>query len=198
MNTPSHIIINAALRRRFRRRVPIPSRAFLLGGLMPDVPLTLISIGSLVYYRYYLAAPDVGERMRYGFDYQFFNDPLWIIPHNFLHAPVILLLFMAVLWPFRQRIDSVGRAWFWFCAGCLVHTALDIPTHVNDGPLLLFPFNWTTRFYSPISYWDANYYGRQFAVFELVLDVLLLVYLFLPALRRRIARRRANNSVPQP
>ncbi|MEZ4675136.1 MAG: hypothetical protein R2932_12925 [Caldilineaceae bacterium] len=32
------------------------------------------------------------------------------------------------------------------------HTAIDIPLHYDDGPLLLFPFDWKTRFHSPVSH----------------------------------------------
>ncbi|MCU0492143.1 MAG: hypothetical protein MUD01_11175, partial [Chloroflexaceae bacterium] len=52
MNTPSHVIVNAALRKVLRKRISIPASAFLIGGFMPDVPLGIISIGSLLYFRY--------------------------------------------------------------------------------------------------------------------------------------------------
>jgi hypothetical protein len=55
---------------------------------------------------------------------------------------------------------------------------VDIATHVDDGPLLLFPLHWTLRFQSPVSYWDRTHYGREFTIFELTLDVLCLGYLY--------------------
>jgi hypothetical protein len=78
--------------------------------------------------------------------------------------------------------------------GCLVHTAVDIPCHVDDGPLLFFPFNWNIRYHSPVSYWDPRHYGTQFAIFELSLDLVLLLYLFVPLLRRRLSKRWQGNS----
>ena len=90
-----------------------------------------------------------------------------------------------------QRFGQAGtrRNWiFWLAAGCLVHTALDIPTHVTDGPLLLFPFEWSLRFRSPLSYWDSAYFGREFTMFELLLNVALLAYLFGPGLWGRLRR----------
>lgn len=73
-----------------------------------------------------------------------------------------------------------------------MHTMLDIPTHHNDGPLILFPLEWSVRFYSPVSYWDPRYFGREFALFELLLNLTLLGYLFGPGLWRRLRRRHSS------
>ncbi len=51
MNTPSHLIMTAALRTRLRP-LPIPRGAFLLGAVLPDVPLWLLSVGGGLYFRY--------------------------------------------------------------------------------------------------------------------------------------------------
>jgi hypothetical protein len=186
MNTPSHLLINAALRKGLRSRVVIPGGPFLWGSVAPDLPLYLLSIGGLIYY------PAVygwtrEQAARHMFDTLYFNDPFWIAAHNTLHSPTMLLLLLAALWPARARGIKGSTTLWWFLVGCLVHTAVDIPCHVDDGPLLFFPFNWTIRYHSPVSYWDPRYYGTQFAVFELTLDLVLLLYLLLPRLRRRLA-----------
>ncbi len=74
----------------------------------------------------------------------------------------------------------------WFCAAALLHTLIDIPTHADDGPLLLFSFDWRLRIRSPVSYWDPNYHGRTFAAFEAALDLLLLGYLLVAWLGPRM------------
>jgi hypothetical protein len=195
VNTPSHLIVNAALRRWYAGRVSIPRGAFLLGAVLPDLPLLLLSVGTFLYYRYALGAQDMRGVMGEAFDYRYFHDPLWIAGHNLLHSPTLLLIFLLLLLRFRERAGAWGRWLLWFVLGCLVHTALDIPTHVNDGPVVFFPFDWQTRFSSPVSYWDRRHYGREFAVFELCLDVLLLAYLFVPPLLRRL-RRPADGPPP--
>lgn len=189
MNTPSHLIINAALRKAAvaRGTAAIPRSALLLGAVLPDMPLWLLWMGAYAYYRYALTDPAV-TLMDPIFDRFYFSDPLWIASHNLLHAPLILLAAMAFLWRFRGATGARGHWWFWFAAGCLVHTALDIPTHVDDGPVLLFPFEWSYRFQSPVSYWDPRHFGREFSIFELLLDLVLLVYLFGPGLWRRLRR----------
>jgi hypothetical protein len=189
MNTPSHLIINAALRKAAIARgvTTIPRSTFLLGAVLPDIPLWLLWMGAYAYYRYALADPDV-TLMDPMFDRFYFTDPFWIGSHNLLHAPLILVSALALLWRFRDASGARGHWWFWFVAGCLVHTSLDIPTHVNDGPVLFFPLDWSYRFQSPVSYWDSHHFGREFAIFELLLDLVLLGYLFGPGLWRRLRR----------
>lgn len=181
MNTPSHVIMAAALRKYLRR--PLVGSAFLLGAVAPDIPLYLLSIGGVIYYRSILgwSSSDTFHRM---FDYLYFHHPFWIASHNLLHAPTFLLLALACLWRFRHVPFPVVRWLFWFLLACLLHSIVDVLTHVDDGPLLFFPFIWTIRFHSPISYWDSTHYGNQFAVFELILDTVLLAYLYGPRLWR--------------
>jgi hypothetical protein len=189
VNTPSHLIINAALRKAVAARgvTAIPRSAFLLGAVLPDIPLWLLWMGAYAYYRYALGDPVV-TLMDPMFDRFYFTDPLWIASHNLLHAPLLLLGVIAALWGHRAQPGTRGGWWFWFACGCLVHTALDIPTHQDDGPLLLFPIEWSVRFQSPVSYWDPRYFGREFTVLELLLDLALLGYLFGPGLWRRLRR----------
>lgn len=189
MNTPSHLIITAALRKGVGHAVTIPRSAFLLGSVLPDVPLFFLAIGSQIYFRY-LAGRNSPRMTGQTFDYLYFNNPWWIASHNLLHSPTLLLIALGALWGARG-LAGTRRHWcFWFVLGCLLHTALDIPTHVDDGPVLFFPFDWSYRFHSMISYWDRRYYGRQFTVFELTLDLILLGYLWLPPLWRWAKRRR--------
>lgn len=188
MNTPSHLIINAALRKRVGGALAIPRSAFLLGAVLPDVPLWLLWMGAYGYYRYGLGDRSI-TIMDERFDRLYFTNPLWIAAHNMLHAPILLLIALVLLWRFRALPDTHRGWWFWFAAGCLVHTALDIPVHRDDGPLLFFPVEWSIRFHSPLSYWDPHHFGREFTLFEILLDSVLLLYVVGPGLWRRLRRR---------
>jgi hypothetical protein len=88
---------------------------------------------------------------------------------------------------------SRGNWWLWFVLSSMLHTSIDILTHVSDGPLLFWPLNWTIRFHSPVSYWDPAHFGTQFGVFEILLDIALLVYLLLPKLTEWFKKRAANS-----
>ncbi|NEQ33717.1 MAG: hypothetical protein F6K04_22420 [Leptolyngbya sp. SIO4C5] len=179
MNTPSHFLMTAALEKG-NPRVPIVKSAFLLGSVAPDLPLWLLSIGGMIYYRYILGW-SAGDAFRYMFDELFFNHPLWIVAHNLLHSPLVLLIGLAIVWRSRRRINSRSRWLFWFLLACLLHSGVDILTHVDDGPLLLFPLDWQTRFQSAVSYWDDRYYAQQFQIFEQTANLIFLLYLVTPS-----------------
>lgn len=187
MNTFSHLIINAALRKKADRS-GISRSAFLLSAVVPDVPLGLLSVGFILYQRF-AAEPCTQGVCGAAYDNLYFTNPWWIAAHNFLHSPTALFFYLAVLWRFRRQSGTRGHWLLWFVLGCLVHTTIDIATHATDGPLLFWPFDWFTRFHSPISYYDPAYSGRQFRIFERLLDVVLLGYLFIPALVKRFSKR---------
>ncbi|MBN1665908.1 MAG: metal-dependent hydrolase [Anaerolineales bacterium] len=188
MNTPSHLIITAALEKKFGGKANMAQAAFLLGAVMPDIPLGILSLVATFYYRLIVGyqSPDLMEAVLHPL---YFNNPFWISAHSVLHSPLALGFYLAILWRWRDQSGTVRYWLFWFVAGCILHTGIDILTHYDDGPLLLWPLNWQLRFHSPISYWDSSHYGRQFAVFELVLDAALLGYLFVPRIIPYFARR---------
>jgi membrane-bound metal-dependent hydrolase YbcI (DUF457 family) len=123
------------------------------------------------------------------FDTLFFTDLFWMATHNLLHAPLVLLAILAATWHARTNPAHWRHTLFWFALGCLIHTLIDLATHVDDGPLIFFPLEWSTRFRAPISYWDPRYFGREFTVFEIGLNLVLLSYLLIPLIRRRWWKR---------
>ncbi|HEY9798237.1 MAG TPA: metal-dependent hydrolase [Leptolyngbyaceae cyanobacterium] len=182
MNTLSHFLMTAALEKSLPR-VPIVKSAFLLGSIAPDLPLWILSISSISYY-HFIQGWSLADTFNFVFGELYFHNPFWIASHNFLHSLIILLVALSLLWRSRRNIRSRERWLFWFFVACLLHTGVDILTHANDGPLLFFPLEWTIRFHSPISYWDPQYHGREFQIFERVLTIVLLLYL----LRSQICR----------
>ena len=170
--------MTAALRYPLRRQsVPIVSSALLLGSVLPDIPFTLLTLAYELYYRITgisVPAPSIMEYLHFDL---FCTDPVWIISHNTFHSLVVngvLLGFGYWRW---KRGAQWGLWLFWLAAAMLLHTTIDIFTHNSDGPLFLFPLNWTYRFASPVSYWESAYFGQAFIVFEYALDLLLLLYL---------------------
>jgi len=190
VNTPSHLLMTAAI----RKAAPtwqMPRSAVLIGAVAPDVPLTLVSLGGFMFFRYVQGMParEVFEHM-YGTLY--FNDPGWMASHNLLHAPFMILfgLLACRLWYGGEAVRSGW--WTWFFLSCSLHCVVDIFTHFDDGPLLLFPFEWSVRFPSPVSYWDVAHYGAPFFAFEVMFDSVLLIYLVAPKIVGRMRERRAE------
>jgi len=173
MRTYSHVVLAwAAQRALSARNVAVSRRYFLLGALAPDVALVALALGYFVCFRPLELAPDA-EVLTY-FDTLYRTHPVWITGHNLLHAPLLLGGALVGLRHLdRQGVSWAHRAW-WFALGAALHSATDIVTHVDDGPLLLFPFEWTLRFASPVSYWDPNHYGAAFTVVEHLIDALIV------------------------
>ncbi|MBI3957431.1 MAG: metal-dependent hydrolase [Chloroflexi bacterium] len=185
MQTQSHFLMTAALCIPLQKRgMDVHITAFLLGSFLPDVPLFVLSaifgVFSAAAQDGLMSGPAMAE-----YDRLFFNDPLWIVPHNFFHAPLILMLIFVAGLLFHRRGSLWGNRLVWFALAATLHTGIDILTHHNDGPLLFFPFDFSTRFASPVSYWDPNHYGRIFTRFEMALDLLLVGYLLIGWWRRR-------------
>lgn len=202
MQTYSHAILTAVLNRPLKkwhkrnpdRIPPVHTGALMLGSILPDILLIAIS-GVAIAVDFAsgifrdprfrdlepgtVAPPELLElsmTMRL-FDVWFFENPWVISAQNIFHSPVILTVMIALGYRMWRRGQKRGAALFWLACAAMLHSLIDIPLHTNDGPLLLYPFNWTWRYFSPISYWDPNYYGREWSIFEHGLDVALLGWL---------------------
>ena len=201
MQTYSHFLLTAALRRPLQKKLKgrdlpeLSKSAVLIGSFVPDALLILLTIAFAVADLIRGVSldpsngPDSNSLVWKLFDDWFFNNPWVITAQNLFHSPLLVALFIVTAY-FLWKRGVRGMGWFfWLSCAAMLHTLIDIPLHHNDGPLLLFPLNWTLRFESPISYWDPDYYGRQFFVFEHLLDlVLIILFLFRFVMRRRRAK----------
>jgi membrane-bound metal-dependent hydrolase YbcI (DUF457 family) len=177
LHTYSHLLLTAVFRPVLQRQAAKAQKAALLAGsVAPDIPLGLLTLVYVIDRRY--LRPHLPDKTRCSPTYNdlFFNNPWWIAAHNLLHAPLPLFVLGLIGFWWRQR--PWGRRLFWFAVGCGLHTAVDIVTHADDGPALLFPLDWHSRFLSPISYWDPAHGGRTFRLLEHLLDALLVIYLW--------------------
>lgn len=190
MQTYSHALINGVLARPLKRRGwDVNTFAFVLGGILPDIPFFLMTVIGGIYYTMIGGTPSGESPMVYMHMTLYFRDPWWISAHNSLHAPAVLIVLSVAGIAGTQNGQAWGAFLLWFALGAGLHTLIDVFTHAGDGPLLFFPFNWSYRFQSPISYWDPAHYGLIFAPLEHVLDVVLIAVL---VRRARRARRRRH------
>lgn len=189
MMTQSHVLITAFLGDRMHRRgARVRRLAFALGGLMPDVPLIVLTLGYFGWRRW-VAPADDGFVFGPAYDALYFGDPIWIFLTSLFHAP----LFIAA-YALYARCTGRPRLW-WFAMGCALHTIIDVFTHHNDGPLLLYPFDWSYRFAAPLSYWHPAYGGATFALYENLLDLAIVGYFLFRAMgvaARRLREARAR------
>lgn len=142
----------------------------------------------MIYYPYILGW-EFTAMFNHIFNIMFFTDPFWIISHNFLQAPILLLAGIITLYKIHGRHKIQTNWWFWFFNACMLHAVIDILTHNDDGPLIFFPFDWQTRFASPVSYWDRDHFGEGFSEFENYLDIGLVGYLLIPVIVNWIRKK---------
>jgi len=171
MITTTHVVTNALIARSRRADSDgfladaSSAKWFIVGGFAPDVGLYALTAGAAIFYPL-MRDMTLADTMQYAFNDLFFTNPLWIAVQNTLHSPVVLGA-LAATGKLTQRPRLLS-----FALGCLLHTAMDIPVHHNDGPLVFFPFDWSTRINSPVSYYDADHYGRIVAPIDLAITVL--------------------------
>lgn len=162
---------------------PYPRFALGLGAWAPDLALTTLTLGGLIWFQN-VHGWTANQTAQHMFKQLFYNDPIWIFLHNFLHSPLMVAILAAANGLFLRPWPGLQRWLKYFLIACFFHDLVDVVTHYDDGPLALFPLNWSWRFASPISYWDPQHGGRQFAVFEIVLDVVLAIYVVWPNRKR--------------
>ncbi len=169
---------------------PLRSRALLLGSVMPDVPLTAIAIVTIAtdLIQGNFADEETLSFTQQLFETWFFQSPWVKAAHNLFHGPIPVICYLLIGYFAWKNGKKWGAALFWFACACLLHTLIDIPLHYDDGPLLLFPFNFDFRYYSPISYWDPARYGRQFTIFEHTLVLGMLVWIWFDWRRNKAAK----------
>jgi len=179
MQTYSHLLMTAVVGDRLKKRnVPVSTKALLLGSILPDLALFVLTAWFIVYHRF-IAPQHLPNEGVFGalYDEYFFHHPVWIVSHNLFHAPLILVMVGTAGYAGACQGRRWGWPLFWLMVGCGFHAMVDVFTHHNDGPLLLFPFDWQTRFAAPISYWDVRYGAGIFAPLEHALDFVLGAYL---------------------
>ena len=182
MQTYTHFLMTAVLNTSLKaRKVAVDSKMLLLGSVLPDFPLILLSGVTWLYYGW--INPVMGDarmQMQGGLfrlmDIFYFTDPVWIASISLFQSPLMLLAFSALGWWAYKRGYQWGLPLLWLMVGCSLHSFVDILTHHDDGPVLFFPFNWEYRFPSPISYWDRRHYAEIVSPLEHLFDLAVLIF----------------------
>jgi hypothetical protein len=196
MNTWFHGVANLTLAQRLGQRAPwLRPGVVFYASLLPDIPLFILTMWYFAVY---------GVNFGPAYDSFYYEEPLWVISHNIFHGPLVIAALALVGWLLwrwapaanaggaRRGLQRAGAVLLSGAFGTGLHSFLDIFTHHDDGPLLLFPFDWSLRFSSPVSYWDPEHYGLWVLPVETLATIAMTVYL----IRRRRRRRREAELSP--
>jgi hypothetical protein len=160
MRTPTHVVINLVVLRKWDREVA--NGPIVWGAILPDVPMFLLYLTAKLFYRQ-------PSRQIWSETYY---DPLWQGVIDGLHSfPLILIGLIAA---YSRKLHNAAL----FFASMFLHSLLDLPVHREDAHRHIFPFS-NDRFVSPISFWDPKHYGSIVSLAE----VLLVLGLSFPAFR---------------
>ena len=160
MDTGAHIICNLVVQSRSSE-----SREFaavLIGAILPDLPIML-------FYAWESLVMNSAESEIWS---ELYFKPGW---QNFFDAfnslPLIAVLLALGVY-FKKQLISV------LALSMALHVLLDLPFHHDDAHRHFFPFSdW--RFFSPVSYWDPKYHGDIMHIFQIMIVIIGLVFLWL-------------------
>jgi hypothetical protein len=193
MFTQTHLLLNSAIlskRHAFSRNCSV-----VAGALFPDSDVWLMFLVER-------AKNTPGCEI---FHYRYLQEP-WLSVQAAFNSFLIYLALFAVGYlvtrtsAFRplsgkslsnnhspDGLNRAGVLMMLFSTSALLHISIDFLLHNEDARRQFWPVsNWIFR--SPVSYWDPNYFGNYFAVFEIMLAAILVFILWrrFPVLKLRI------------
>jgi membrane-bound metal-dependent hydrolase YbcI (DUF457 family) len=159
VDTPLHSFYTWALAKHGVKAGRAAGIAGAVGAAFPDIPAfaaTAYYIGP-VYLRDGWSSMDTEAVL----DAIYFTGPFGATG-SALHSalPVAFLLALYKVLGLGRR--DTRRILLWFLLGWFGHTIVDFLTHVDDGRPLFWPVSdWLWS--SPVSYYNPDYYGREFS-----------------------------------
>jgi len=177
MKSPSHALIGLAcgkmigLDRKMTRYV-------IAGATAPDVPLALV--WSWVAAGVTLRSGSINQtEIQQAFDPIYFGFGWTSALHNVLHSPLSLLGLLLLAQAARAfSPDLASRLWV-FLMGAATHSLVDIATHIQDGPLVLWPINYSLRLEGFVSHWDPMHGGLWMTGLESGAGIFVAAYIIL-------------------
>ncbi len=161
MNTPTHLLISAAVLARPGEQHRSRNGAILIGALLPDLSIFVMFFWS----RILMGQP---EELVWR---EIYFTPFWqgigMVANS---APVYALIGLVAWWRHWPIVLALALS-------ALLHLAFDFPLHHDDAHAHFWPLT-TWRFESPLSYWDPDHFGLWVAGAELVLAIILIVVLW--------------------
>jgi hypothetical protein len=177
MNSPTHSLLALALlskRGRTRR-----NWAVFIGSILPDLAIYLWTP-----YQMFIK----GESQRRIWDELYFEPPMQTLIALFNSIPIYAALAAFGFWAQKTASGKTwGRVMLFFALAALIHMATDLPVHGHDAYRHFWPLSdW--RFFSPLSYWEADHHAGWVSLIEaaLALGAIFVLWRRFPKLWARL------------
>lgn len=193
MFTQTHLLLNSAIlskRHTFSRNCSV-----VAGALFPDSDVWLMFLverakntpGCEIFHYRYLQEPWLSVQT--AFNSFLIYGALFAVGYLFTRTNIFRALSRKgpSSTPAPDGLKGLGVLMMLFSASALLHISIDFLLHNEDARRQFWPISsWIFR--SPLSYWDPNYFGNYFAVFEILLGTSLVIVLWrrFPVLKLRI------------
>jgi len=157
MNTPTHILIAAALLTRklppepeMRSQIKMRNFLVIFGAVLPDLSMFIFFLWTKLFTT---ASPQEVWGTLY------WQDPWQSLSAISNSIPLMLLICLVGWHQRRKTLQFIGLA-------MLLHVGFDLPFHADDAHIHFWPLT-DFRFHSPLSYWDKDHHAAWVSILEL-------------------------------
>ncbi len=163
MNSPTHALIALALLSRNDK--PLQNRAVFIGSLIPDA-FIYICWAWLTF---------VGKQPQSKiWNEIYFDAPMQLTASVFNSVPLYASLALAAYFFIKSKWKIPMIC---FALAALIHIAFDFPVHNHDAYAHFWPFSdW--KFYSPLSYYEADHHAAWVSLFEMAIALISIIVLW--------------------
>nr|WP_277753249.1 zinc dependent phospholipase C family protein [Metabacillus mangrovi] len=126
--------------------------------------------------------------------------------HGLFDEPVTIVLRQGghslFIWTVAFIIIAIGsrtlwvNGWLAFCYGWLGHILIDLLTHVQDAVPVFYPVS-DLIFRGPVSYYDRDFFGREFSMINSVLIAAAILYLLIEKIRTKRRLKKSSYTAGQ-
>jgi hypothetical protein len=203
MNTVHHAFWTYFVFRKKKNLV----KWFVLGAIWPDIiyfimflfigiqkgilsPGLFFDLLKMPMFGFQSGVPNASATQLHGLVLELFKHPVVVTLRVAGHSLLVWsVAFGLIVWRSGLQISPL-KAFLW---GWLGHTVTDLLTHVTDATPLFWPVS-DIVVRGPVSYWNPDYYGREFSIVNNILTLLAIIYLIREAWKTKKYKKKVETA----
>lgn len=156
---------------------------FVFGSISPDIIYYIMFLYMAIRYPI-----EENSFELHSIVHQMFDHPIVIVLRQLGHSIIVWLILMIITILLTKWKLSPWKALLY---GWLGHILIDLLTHVRDAVPILYPLNdYIIR--GPISYWDPDFYGREFSIIHSIFFLGAIIYLIIERVRAKKVKKKKD------